>query len=140
MVRSKHTDAYQDPPASLLTVMFSIWARPRASSRQSLACARHGASRATHPYLATRTRPVCRCSPSAVVNLGRSRWRALNLGNRDWPFQEAGVCRVCGADAYRNVHTDCSGCHGAAMCLIASQRRIRSKYENGRVRSDLGMS
>jgi hypothetical protein len=28
MVRSKHTEAYQDPPGSLLTMMFSIRARP----------------------------------------------------------------------------------------------------------------
>lgn len=56
VVRSKHTDAYQDPPASLLTVMFSIRARPRASSRRSLACARHGAPSRTQPYLAAADR------------------------------------------------------------------------------------
>src|SRR5664280_685288 len=90
-VRWKHTDAYQQPPASLLTVTLSIRARPRTSRRRSLAWARHGAARATHPYLATRIRPGCSCSLPAVVNLGRSRWRALNLGNRDWPFRKL-VC------------------------------------------------
>jgi hypothetical protein len=140
MVRSKHTDAYQDPPASLLTVMFSIRARPRASSRRGLAWARHGAPRRTHPYLATRTRPACRCSPPMTVNLGRSRCLALNLGNRAWPFRKR-ECAVWAARMpYRNVHTDCSICHGATVSLTASQRRTRSKYENGRVRSGLGMS
>src|SRR5665647_3215770 len=139
-VRWKHTDAYQQPPASLLTVTFSIRARPRTSRRRSLAWARHGAARATHPYLATRIRPGCSCSPPAVVNLGRSRWRALNLGNRDWPFRKL-VCAVCAARMpYRNAQTDWPPCHGAATLLVASQRRTRSKYDRGRVRSPLGMS
>src|SRR5665647_928675 len=135
-----HPDAYQQPPASLLTVTFSIRARPRTSRRRSLAWARHGAARATHPYLATRIRPGCSCSPPAVVNLGRSRWRALNLGNRDWPFRKL-VCAVCAARMpYRNAQTDWPPCHGAATLLVASQRRTRSKYDRGRVRSPLGMS
>ena len=97
-VRSKHTDAYHDLPASLLTVMLSILARPRTSRRRSLACARQGAARATHPYLGTHRRPGCRCSAPVTVNRSRSRWRALNLGNRDFPFKKL-VCAVCGLDA-----------------------------------------
>src|SRR5665647_3013099 len=113
-VRWKHTDAYQQPPASLL----SVRARPRTSRRRSLAWARRGAARATHPYLATRIRPGCSCSPPAVANLGRSRWRALNLGNRDWPFRKL-VCAVCAARMpYRNAQTDWPPCHGAATLLV----------------------
>lgn len=64
----------------------------------------------------------------------------MNLENRDWPFRK-GECAVCAARMpYRNVQTDCSLCHGATTFLVASQPRTRSKYENGRVRSPLGMS
>src|SRR5665647_2074414 len=76
-VRWKHTDAYQQPPASLLTVTLSIRARPRTSSRRSFATARHRAARATHPYLATRRRPGCSSSPAG--------------GGEPWPVPVAGL-------------------------------------------------
>ena len=98
-VRWKHTDAYQQPPASLLTVTFSIRARPRTSRRRSLAWARHGAARATHPYLATRRRPGCSSSPAG----GGEPWpvpvAGLEPGEPGLALQEAGVRRVRGADA-----------------------------------------
>src|SRR5664280_2961832 len=136
-VRWKHTDAYQQPPASLLTVTLSIRARPRTSSRRSFATARPG--RPTRTWRPAGGRAAVAARP-AVVNRGRSRWRALNLGNRDWPFRKL-VCAVCAARMpYRNAQTNWPPCHGAATLLVASQRRTRSKDENGRVRSPLGMS
>jgi hypothetical protein len=51
VVGSKHTDAYQQPPASLLTVMFSIRARPRTRSRRSWASARRGRGEGDPPVL-----------------------------------------------------------------------------------------
>jgi hypothetical protein len=96
-VRSKHTDAYQQPPASLLTVTFSIRAAHQQPPELGLRPARRGEG--DPPVLgdpqATRLKAqtVGGREPGPVPVAG------LEPGKPGLALQETGVCHVCGADA-----------------------------------------